>query len=379
MNKTIISITLSILVFVACSSTPLSMKPTVAKIPELKFYYLKNNNWVMVRGHGGDYFSAGEPKQFKIVSSSKGGECIINYQDGDIQKNINCTDSNETLLDFGNYYATNPNVIGISVAMKDLGAQFGYFYVNMRPHRPTLPVDFTCPYQATNSNMSVCTRPATYTFSMSVHIDNPGLGKLQYVYQCDGKEIQTQSLDVAGPSIRTVTLNSDIANYCAVSLNYRSVDDSGNLGNVAAQHIIDVRFYDPQYIPLAVPVVTTVDGGYKVCAGEKYDQVQINGNAADGLDVGDCTTVKGTLLDFLAWDSIGRTTWSYNSVSSVTSSAVQTHNGFSFYTPTGDWLDRQVEACHGDFKCMNLKRDSSLRDPKLIQAVEAWDAALLTQ
>lgn len=371
--RALIYVLLATVFIIACSTTqPVSMHPDLAKIPELEFYYQKNGNWVRVRGHGASYFQAGEAKRFLVKSNTHGGDCIINYQDGDTQNTYACDSSGETLLDLGKYYVNHPPVIGISVAMKDLGNQVGYLYANLGSQRTTLAVDFKCPYQDTNSNLSVCSRPANYPFVMTAHV--PANGQIQFVYQCNGEALQSQVSTVTGPANYTFQMTESAANYCNIALNFKS-------DTMQAQQVINVRFYDNSYIPLSLPVVTKVSGGYQVCAGEDYEAYTLNNEDHGSLGKGRCETVQGAILDFVAWDSIGRVTWAYQTGSMA--EAVMGYsrkitkvkvNNFKFYDEARPWFEKRIEHCGTDLACIQKEKKIALRDKKAIKAATNWNS-----
>lgn len=366
----------------SCSTTkPLSMKPVDAKIPELTFYYWKDNSWRLVRGHGGEYFQPGDPKKFKVKVHKDSGKCLINYQDGDAHTVYNCKGQSEVEFDLGNYSITTPEVFGMSVATEDLGIQVGYFYPNVHPQRAVLGVDYKCPYQNTNGNISVCTRPASYKFVVMALLSNPGPGKLQFVRACSGQPTQTTVIDVSGPGAQQVELVNDYPGYCIMSLNYRNVLPDGSMGEVREQQIIHIRFYNPEYIPLSVPSVIEWQSGYKVCSGEAYEKVSLNGSDRGGMGFGKCLESKSAQLSFLAWDSIGRLAWAARSKSALiglmdSSFTLQT-NGFDFYQNLIAWMREQMKHCKTNMACLQREKTRLLKHPKVVEAMTAWDSSLL--
>ena len=377
--KKLCAILVCVFTLISCASTaPLSMKPNDAKVPELVFFYLKAGKWIRANGQGADYFAVGEKKQFKVRVSPEGGECVLYYQDGDTSKTFNCTDQNEVVMDLGTYYKNHPTIVGFSVAMKKLGIQFANFYPVMGTKRAPLPISFKCPQQDTGGgNISTCSRPATYSFNMTVSVKAPGTGKLQYVKQCAGDPVlQSYTQDTNGPADFTYTLSQGSANYCAVSFNFKSDD-----GTVAQQQLMNVRFYNEQYIPLGVPTVTKTANGFQVCAAENYDAVTVNGEAQSSMSIGDCKEFQVSNLDFTAWDQIGRVTWAAGVTSAVMDiSAVansKTVNGNIFYKQAYPYFYDRMKQCKEDLTCLKATKTALLRSPKVTQAVSKWDATRL--
>jgi hypothetical protein len=310
-----------------------------------------------------------------------GGECIINYQDGDVHKTFDCTDKNEVDLDLGTYKKVSTEVVGISVAMRKLGIQVGFFYPSLRTKRDILPIEFVCPYQMTKDNLSVCTRPATYKFKMLANFDYPGTGKGQFVYECVSGQKDDQRFDLAGAEEKEFEINSNKPDYCVISVG--SVNTDSTPGMVKKQHVIHVRFYNNEYIPLAVPTINELPDGFRVCAGEDYSKVYYNRESHGSMSAGECSIVKGTYIDFIGWDSIGRLTWIYkakamNSVKSLApTSMYKSNNGMEFYTQATPWFRQQVKHCGSDMKCITKEKTRLLQHPSVVEAMVKWDASVL--
>lgn len=385
--KIITGIIILVLLSGCASTKPLSMKPMEADIPELKFEYLKKDKWIEVYGHAGDLFVEGEKKILRIKTHKKGGNCLLNYVDGDTHFTKDCKGMSEVFLDLGKYKKPHPEVMGISVSMEKTGTQLGYFYPLLRPLRDVLPVNFKCPYSKTTDSVTSCTRPASYSFVFEVVIGGEGKGKLQYEFKCNNHSKITELYDVDGPGVLTLTAISDSQNFCVVGLALRQ-------GALRQAHRIYLRFYNPKYIPLPKPNVSLKDGEYKICAPEDYELLSVNKkDYGSGVFSGSCKSVRAASVEALAWDTIGRFS---RYVSSMGNRKASLHlkqlNGstanqdnkldhWDLYQDLFEWVSKKVQRiCNdGDIDCYKKEVDALMYHPQVVATIEAWDKKYLYQ
>lgn len=386
MKKSKWGLLLFVLTVLGCGGTAaLSMKPIDAEIPELRFWYEKGGNWQSVYGHAGDFFTVGEAKKFKVKLHKDAGKCQLTYDDGDNHFTKDCAGLSTMDLDLGKYYANHPDVIGISVATEKMGIQTGYFYPNMRTERDALPVQYKCPGQSNTRTMSTCTRPATYSFFFSAQVTDPSAGDMQFVRKCNKTAMQSDIIPITGAGPVTLNIQSMTSDYCVIQLNLRQNKQPDGSYLVKKQQNIFVRFYNEKYIPLPIPDLTkNDDGSWKACAPENYVKYSVNGNDRGSWSQSKCINVKADAVEIDVWDEIGRFSWNLTPGRSMLStegfnkSGVEV-NGFYFYNEARPWMEKHIlEACKAnDMECIKKKRDELLKDPKMVKAVEAWDASLL--
>lgn len=372
-----------------CSSTKaVSMKPVDARIPELRFWYEKNGQMKDVYGSGGDYFNAGDAKQFKVKLHKNGGNCQLTYTDGDSNFTKDCRGMSTYTLDLGTYYVNHPSVVGISVAMEKLGIQQGYFYPQVNPSPfPELPVSYKCPQQESTDGISVCTRPATYQFNFTVSVKENFPGLLQYARKCVSDATETVDVfTINGAGDVPLTFNSSLAQYCTISVALKQNPQPDGSYAIKKKNVIHLNFYNPQYIPLPIPVINKVANGWQVCGAEEYDATSLNLVDGGGIGSGKCKTVNASSMEALAWDDIGRFSWNTSDASgrslfldATTSSKTSKSNGYYFYTLARPWVENQVlKKCRAnDEQCIRSHINEVMRDPKMIKAVENWDSSIL--
>jgi hypothetical protein len=369
--KNIVLIAISGLLLLGCATPrPPTMTPLQAGIPELHFWYWKADEWVLVRGHGGEHFEVGDPKKFRIKTQMYGGDCQIRYVDGNTDLSVGCKGKEFIDLDLGAYYENHPEVIGISVTFENIGSQFGHFYPSLREKRDVLDVTFVCPWQEDKEGLAICTRPATYNFNFTVHFDENDKGQFYYGYQCRGKEPVERIENVQGPSKLELSLNSSKPDYCVIGLGFRKGLTSG-----VKSHVIHVRFYDPAYVPLSLPEIKpTSDTTFNVCAGAKFEATNVGGKDYRRQSSGTCKpyTISQNYFEAWAWDTVGRFSWGYHSTQPVL-----VHNGFSFYDEIEPWVVSKIqETCRPvTERCLKRNQKKFFSDPKLVKAVETWDAS----
>lgn len=387
---------LSFVLFIAvtlsgCSTSTksISMKPEDAKIPELHFDYWKDGKWRKAEGHAGDEFTVGNVKKFRVRTHKGMGNCLVNYLDGDSHIVKDCSNKGEVLFDtedFEDYYEGHPTVLAFSVAGEKTGIQTGYFYPFVGIKRESLPVLVRCPHVQTSRNITTCSRPATFTFRMVAKNPLAEPGDLQYQYSCrdgqSGKEVFT---DVESYGSEVLELKVNEASYCAIAFAFRNKDKTKKLS-----HLLHVRFYDPKYIPLPLPNVSETSKGYKVCGAEEYRLTSVNGDDRGRLKAGNCINVKGNSLDMLSWDDIGRLNHVHKSKlpsnmedigrNFFTPRAMYIDNaGWEFYKEARPWVESEIRKLCTPItaSCAREKYKEVLYHPRMVKAVEEWDAKYL--
>jgi hypothetical protein len=389
MKRGLFTALLVLAVMSGCGGTQLlSMKPIEADIPELRFWYEKGGALKSVWGHAGDFFAAGDAKKFVVKLHKDAGKCQLTYDDGDSHFTKDCAGLSTMTLDLGKYYANHPDVIGISVATEKLGIQMGFFYPNLRAERDVLPVEYKCPGQSSNKTMSTCTRPASYQFFLNAQIEDGSAGEMQFVRKCNKTSMQTDVIPVTGAGPITVSLQSMTPDYCVIQLNLRQNKQADGTYTIKKQQNLFVRFYDEKYIPLPIPELTKQsDGNWKACAPESYEKYSVNGNDRGSWTQSKCYTVGGSKdTEIDVWDRSGRFSWNATpgrmmlGTKGTTPQGIEI-NGFYFYNQARPWVEDRIKAACGsnDLACAKKKHSELLKDPKMIRAMEAWDASLLYQ
>jgi len=363
---------LGVLLLSSCASTqPLSKKPVDALIPELPFSYQKGGSFISAKGIGAAYFSVGDPKVIKVKTNRYAGDCQLIMTDGDTNLTRNCSGLSEVVLNLGRHYKNQPEVIGISVVSQNLTTQLGWFYPSLRTKRVSLPVSFKCPQQSNSEGLQTCTRPATFAFNFSANITDNFPGKIQYTYACDNVGLVTQIKDITAPGAIPYTLNSGVAQFCQIRLDVIQNLQADGTYSIKKSSTISVRFYDPQYIPLPMPIIS----GHQVCAAEDYSAISINGVDDGSLRSGKCVTFDGTIKEVIAWDSIGRVSWAVpgSSSSMLSTEAVRRRNEYKFYQDARPWVESEMKKCGLTEACARKVIYSS----KMKSAVRHWDASRL--
>ena len=378
--------TLTLAIVSGCGGTKiLTMKPIEADIPELRFWYQKGGAWKNVYGHAGDFFADGDSKKFLVKLHKDAGKCQLTYDDGDNHFTKDCKGLSTMELDLGKYYPNHPDVIGISVATDRLGIQTGYFYPNMRTERDALPVAYKCPGQSTERTMSTCTRPATYTFFFAAQIEDASAGDMQFVRKCNKTQMQTDVIPVTGAGPISLSIASNTADYCVIQLNLRQNKQPDGSYLIKKQQNIFVRFYNEKYIPLPIPELTKQgDGKWKACAPESYEKYSVNGKDRGSWSQSKCYTVDADQVEIDVWDDLGRFSWNVApgralfDAKGFATKGIEV-NGFYFYNQARPWVEKKIlESCSAkDVECAKKKRDELLKHPKMIKAMETWDASVL--
>lgn len=224
------------LLFSSCVITK-KFDDTLSGRPQLEFWYWKNGDYNKVVGHGGDIVAIGGEKKF-LISLLPQKKCLLRYIDGDTDVAKDCGGKESIEIDFGKYYTNHPEVISFSVYSD--GIRTGYFYPSLRETKDVLPIVFKCPYQFTANNVSVCTRPISYSFTISIYLNNNG--ELLYRKQCVGESLVEERFSINGPEIKKFLINRDSIGYCVVGVGFRQ-------GELKKSHILHIRFYAPIYEP----------------------------------------------------------------------------------------------------------------------------------
>ena len=373
MKKIIVLLTFCF--FISCLSTTkkYSMEPYKAKIPELRFDYLKEGIWMPVFGHGADYFIAGELKQFKIKMNKNSGNCQIRVIDGDNDSVYDCSKKGELIVDLGKYgqSAKEPSVLGISVASDKLGIQQGYFYPSLDKIRNLLPVQFKCPYQNTTKNVTVCTRPANYDFNMTAEVNDNKPGELLFRYKCGNDNLIEKTTPILSAGFFDFSISSASPAYCVLFFGLRQDKQSDGSYAIVKSRIMHVRFYEETYIPLSQPTITKISsGGWEACAVETYAAFSVNGVDKSKLNFGKCIKVPDEKVEIDVWDDIGRFSWN------IEPKSKDYLNNFSFYREAGIFVSQFFEKCKNDMTCV---KEDIRNNSKMIEAVIKWDASILYQ
>jgi len=377
---------LSLLFLFICSCTTtkqLSMEPYKAKIPELRFDYEKNGVWIPVWGHGGDYFILGEVKKFRVKTHKNAGNCQIRVVDGDNDVTKDCNNDSEIIIDLGKFGDSpkEASVLGFSLATEKLGIQQGFFYPKMEVIREDLPVDYKCPYQAKTKNLSVCTRPATFDLSLKVKIESNKLGELKFKYKCDNSSLEDQTISITDSGEKIFTISSGAPTYCVVFFGLRQDKKPDGTYNIVKSRDIRIRFYDETYIPLPIPVVTSLgENKWEICAPEEYQAYSINGkDKENSLFTSDCVKYNGPYFEMDAWDSLGRFSWAKEDCVSRGKFFLNCQrNKFSFYQEAQPFVMNYLnDVCRNDLSCAKEHYKDVLRDPKMIEAIKEWDSSIL--
>lgn len=353
-----------------------SMTPLQARIPEMKFWYWKDGGYVPAYGHVADYFEAGAPKKFKIQLYNS-GKCEARIIDGDTDLTRNCNGLSQLEFDLGSYGISQPSVLGISVAQEKLGIQQAYLYPRLGPPINPLEVDFRCPYQASNQNLSVCSRPAGYNFHFTAKVNTTGVGQLLYTYQCVGGSLYSEIRAITGVQAESFDLKVDGPAYCEVGLALRQNKLPVGWSNIQSRNVY-LRFYDPAYIPLGVPSYTVGNSHILACAGDDYNAWTLNGQEKGSMNAGKCKKVNGPSLEVAAWDGLGRFSWINYPQNALRGSIGG--NYFDFYDKAQPWVSKRLKELCGEVtqECWREKQAELARDPNWVKAVENWDVKSLS-
>lgn len=363
-----------LLLSASCASTqPLSKKPIDALVPELPFAYAEGGSFISVKGLGANYFSPGDRKILKVKVHEDAGRCVLSFVDGDNHLTQDCTGQTEVIVDLGKHRAGQGDVMGISVATQKLGTQLGWFYPSLRTVRTPLAVDFKCPQQTTSNGLSTCSRPATFDFVFSAQITDNFAGKIQYARACDGENVYVNVIEFKGATTLPFTLQSERARYCQVRLDVLQNQQADGTWAIKKSSTIHVRFYDPQYIPLPMPIIkANPKGGVQVCGAEDYEAISVDGVDYGSLKAGRCKDFD-QVSEVIAWDSIGRVNWAFYSRGSLRTAATPRINRYKFYEDARPWVEREIKKCGLTEKCAR----KVIYSPKMKLAIRKWDASIL--
>ena len=388
--KTVIFLLAVLLVLMtSCSSGTLSMHPIDAKIPEMRFWYWKDGEYKSAWGDKGDWFKTGDPKKFKLKLHKDAGKCQLTYQDGDSHFTKDCQGMSEFELDLGTYTSSQSPVVGFSVATENLGIQQGFFYPNLLTQFPAIPVAYKCPHSDTVGGISVCTRPATYAFNFVATITDNYPGLLQFTKKCDNDFVPTVTpITVTGAGQLNFSVTSDTAQYCAINLAVKQNQQPDGSYAIKKEQTVHIRFYDPKYVPLPIPTMTQTKDGWHVCAPQEYKLYSVNeSDGGGGIFAGACQDVKGNTVEFMVWDDIGRFSWNVapgrvlQFLDGAAVGDIPLTNGYNFYSTAKPWIEGQLDKLckKSDWRCRYFKYNDVIHLPKMIEAVEKWDASVLYQ
>jgi hypothetical protein len=291
-----------LLFLISCSSNQLSMKPIDAGILEMPFHYLKDGKYVQAFGHEAASFSSGDKKVFRFKVHKRTGECQFNYNDGEDHFTKDCSQEKEIVLDLGEYNNQTPSAIRFSIASEKLGIQTGRFYPTIKRKLTSLPVRFKCPYQKTNKDVSICTRPASFDFRIKVIIEQDQKGELLYTYKCNNSAMVSEKLAIDGKGSVSLSMVSMKKDYCKIGMALKQDRDK-------FRHTINVKFYNPKYIPLPTPIIKKVSSGYKICAPESYKAYTVNGLERGKWYHSKCKKIGAENVEVFVWDNLGRFSW----------------------------------------------------------------------
>lgn len=358
-----------LLTFTGCA-TLAPLKPIEAQIPELRFSYAKDGEFKVAYGHAADHFKEGEPRIIKIKVNKKGGECKLRYIDGDRDFTNDCTGLSEVVLDLGLHYAGEPEVLGFSVSQSNLGIQQGFLYSLMRKERDALTVDFKCPYTETKGDLSVCTRPASYAFKIKTTIEENVPGELLQTLSCNDGTSFDEVIPISKQGDQWLEFTVQTPTFCVLGLGLRQDKRPDGTHRIIKGKTIFLRFYNPAYVPLAVPKIGSVDGVRSVCATADYKAHTIYEKDGGRINTGACVSAPKS-FEFLAWDAYGRFTYKNEPT-------LAKQEGWDFYENIKPWVQAHSRRC-ANRECAILEFERLRRHPKIVKAVERWDSSVLYQ
>jgi len=254
-------------IMVSCATSSYNMSPTDAGIHGVYYSYYKKGKLHSSIGINGTKADIHEVDYVKIYIPRKAKGYLIVTEDGDTYRNIKINNRRFINVPVIGLNGRKTKIIGFSLVTQNYGTSTGRLFLigNLRVS-DILKTEFSCPYKMDNGIISSCIRPSGFSFYITV-FTKPSPGALKVFSR--GPCIPVQDYyELKGSDIIKIKLLNAGAGICSVSIETRQ-------GPIKKAKVININYYDSEYIPLGKPRITGKSYNYKIYAGDKIKSLSL--------------------------------------------------------------------------------------------------------
>jgi len=298
---------LLVLVLVSCTST-MSIKPIDAGYHTLFFEYLASGEYRAAKGVASAVVDGGEERKIRVLVPKGANGNLMVTDNGDDYFNVGLKGKSWVDLDLAAMpHSSKSYEVGLAMVTKNYGIMTGRLrLIGNLEVTAAADVDYRCPYKHDYGPTGACLRPAGYSFTITINIneDLPGKMRVEAEGVCDGNQ---GYYDIGGAGSLDMTFTNDgTVGYCIIRVDTRQ-DKVGDVWRVSKFKEINVNYYDPDYVPLAEPDVERTTEGYTLTPADEYKAYYLNGKHKKTMGIRTKIKVEGDDLDLVIWDKYGRT------------------------------------------------------------------------